>query len=1035
MRHSILWLAAGMVAVSCLPRLAGADLSIKYPPGGTRKGVLALTAAAPASFEPGEPADGVLTVTHVSGPASHITAGKVSYTFGSGYIQAETAFCRDRDEDVRFSLSFKVVGRGGQQLTFDSKEAVVNRLKLQPGENPDSDSCAAPAAPSPPVDVRLETWGYSNSGLSGWLPFGSAWHKFTGTLTGNQPATVVFQDAEWHQPVSQAFTLKGNGASYSADVVFFVRLGDYSRLAVSDTKTAKQYGDTVDVPRLYGPFGPGQAFLLSIAELMLLVTLLAVLYWKWEAVRGFYVWIVEWVRGRIGKVLPIESVVNAPPAAPDLHEEKKEIGAESLPTKAQVEGCGKEAPAKPIEQPERSKEPAPPQTTVPLEVTQPREVPDSRKESLPIARPEPVPSAPAARTWSDEDTAAALVAVLNAWWSEVKPVRSRLTEMLNSVGLPAQFFAMSEIEGSMGTPAWNGPYAFQPSEKDGGWLWVDRPYGRAIALPADPNFFYTPATLKILDRVIYGCEDLDIKPRFKKASSVCQLARADGSSGKYVMSERGVIWLEGRPKPKEYSEPGRVFESFLPQPAPPPPTPEELQTAAVRARAEADKARADADRVRAEADKTRADADLAKAMADQARAEADHRQADAFKDILTATQKRDESDRRRAEEARYVSDVMKEALGLLRKIDRSVQETGMRLGPGAATSAPGAGGQHPNAGLPSRQDADILRQISALQDGLARVELAVAEIPRTPAPLVAGKTGDDRNPAEPERTIAAVSAAVEKRIAAFAQSLASSPVAALDDLRKEITAAVLGVSSDLSTLRSDVSALSAKTDRAAAVLGTVPDAVAVTRALGAQLERVERALLERNGGPAQLREQGREMDSSAADSLPVPAAAPPKLAEGSQWWSQERLESLYRKLNLFPDTTYQQRLQSLRQALAASFPEVEFTVSHLSFQSGKGFQIHATRVSDAGKIECEKCTGVSDAQFVVTARTGRKGEVQALLPPWRGSKYAFTGGYEMLLGALPDPFTVRSVSQPATLVKSQGDVYKVGEAQHMKWAD
>ncbi len=71
----------------------------------------------------------------------------------------------------------------------------------------------------------------------------------------------------------------------------------------------------------------------------------------------------------------------------------------------------------------------------------------------------------------------ALVAVLNQWWKEESD-REGLKRLVSQLGLPAEFYAMTGLETARQSVAWSGPYTFERSDRDGGWLFVKYPGGK-----------------------------------------------------------------------------------------------------------------------------------------------------------------------------------------------------------------------------------------------------------------------------------------------------------------------------------------------------------------------------------------------------------------------------------------------------------------------------------------------------------------------------------------------------------------------------
>ncbi len=136
----------------------------------------------------------------------------------------------------------------------------------------------------------------------------------------------------------------------------------------------------------------------------------------------------------------------------------------------------------------------------------------------------------------------ALLAVLNHWWQSGKPDRTGLEELIRRVGLPARFYALANLEGARQSAGSSGPYVFQPSDRDGGWLWCAlRPGGEAVLLPG-PRAFVAESSREMLQRIVQGCEEVRSQPRFRAASAACRAAPAE-KAGEYRIGSKGVVWV------------------------------------------------------------------------------------------------------------------------------------------------------------------------------------------------------------------------------------------------------------------------------------------------------------------------------------------------------------------------------------------------------------------------------------------------------------------------------------------------------------
>ncbi len=181
------------------------------------------------------------------------------------------------------------------------------------------------------------------------------------------------------------------------------------------------------------------------------------------------------------------------------------------------------------------------------------------RERLSSQAPEPSPTgvvnvpSPAApktglpRPLTPEYFEAGMGVALNTWWGSSDRSRGSLRNLLDGIGLPAKFCVLVDVASALQVAGWSGPYSFEPSDTDGGWLWCDSDGGTALVLPADADFFSTPCTQVVLRRIVEGCEELHNKPRFREARKACLLRRE--SNGGYKVLQKGCVWVEGLPEP------------------------------------------------------------------------------------------------------------------------------------------------------------------------------------------------------------------------------------------------------------------------------------------------------------------------------------------------------------------------------------------------------------------------------------------------------------------------------------------------------
>ncbi len=142
-----------------------------------------------------------------------------------------------------------------------------------------------------------------------------------------------------------------------------------------------------------------------------------------------------------------------------------------------------------------------------------------------------------------------MASVLNRWWSQPDRNREGLKALIQGESLRAHFYSIEDISGSLQTAGWAGPYRFILSEKDGGWLWCESGEQGPLVFPADPDFFNTPGTRAVLQRIILGCEHVDAKPKFVEAREPCTLAREPDNTDAYKVLHKGVVRVEGHPDP------------------------------------------------------------------------------------------------------------------------------------------------------------------------------------------------------------------------------------------------------------------------------------------------------------------------------------------------------------------------------------------------------------------------------------------------------------------------------------------------------
>jgi hypothetical protein len=152
----------------------------------------------------------------------------------------------------------------------------------------------------------------------------------------------------------------------------------------------------------------------------------------------------------------------------------------------------------------------------------------------------PSPRIPTSSLLSREETA--LVAVVNRWWSSHKPDRAEIEHLAAAVHLSVFWYAIRDIETSLQSISWNGPYRFSPSDKDGGWLFSQiEGTNDVFALPADPAYFQTASIRSLVTRMF----DLDGDSRSPMSRSgmvlrACRFRRV-AHEDQYVVVSRGTL--------------------------------------------------------------------------------------------------------------------------------------------------------------------------------------------------------------------------------------------------------------------------------------------------------------------------------------------------------------------------------------------------------------------------------------------------------------------------------------------------------------
>jgi len=141
-----------------------------------------------------------------------------------------------------------------------------------------------------------------------------------------------------------------------------------------------------------------------------------------------------------------------------------------------------------------------------------------------------------------------LVAAANHWLETGRSDRDEVPGMLLGLRIKAKWYQhmdLTRLFADLGQHS----YKFEPSERNGGWLWLDLPASEALALPADASYFHLGLAPGLLERLFDGIQSPGEGFRFAKFYKPCRLKRTSGNSNDYSLVGKGVLQLAGTPAP------------------------------------------------------------------------------------------------------------------------------------------------------------------------------------------------------------------------------------------------------------------------------------------------------------------------------------------------------------------------------------------------------------------------------------------------------------------------------------------------------
>ena len=141
-----------------------------------------------------------------------------------------------------------------------------------------------------------------------------------------------------------------------------------------------------------------------------------------------------------------------------------------------------------------------------------------------------------------------LLAAVNYWLTSHSRDRAELVRLSEAIGLGVQLYAHKNLT-RLFSDITRFVYEFEPSERDGGWLWVAGSDSEEfLAVPSDAAFFQVGKAPDLLDRLFHGMQRAGDVFQFRRIYRACRLRRSPDGSG-YKLAEKGCLQLEGDAAP------------------------------------------------------------------------------------------------------------------------------------------------------------------------------------------------------------------------------------------------------------------------------------------------------------------------------------------------------------------------------------------------------------------------------------------------------------------------------------------------------
>jgi hypothetical protein len=145
-----------------------------------------------------------------------------------------------------------------------------------------------------------------------------------------------------------------------------------------------------------------------------------------------------------------------------------------------------------------------------------------------------------------------LLAVVNLWLKDgINADRDDLLPLSRKVGLEARFYAHGDSSRIMRDPT-TKVYPFVPSDRDGGWFWVELPDGDSLAVPADIACFRIGKAPDLLDKLLDGMRNPRQGFRFGRFYRACKFRQTEHG---YSLLTRGRVLLNDSSPPGDWRLP------------------------------------------------------------------------------------------------------------------------------------------------------------------------------------------------------------------------------------------------------------------------------------------------------------------------------------------------------------------------------------------------------------------------------------------------------------------------------------------------